>query len=39
MDTAFERPAWLGAEVTDDHRYRSASLAQPPFGHWVSDGG
>lgn len=24
---AFERPAWLGAEITDDGRYSNASLA------------
>jgi CYTH domain-containing protein len=34
VDTPFERPNWLGAEVTDDHRYRSASLAERPFGGW-----
>ena len=33
-DTPFERPAWLGAEVTDDHRYRNASLAEHPFTTW-----
>jgi CYTH domain-containing protein len=33
-DTPFERPAWLGAEVTDDHRYRNASLAARPFTTW-----
>jgi adenylate cyclase len=36
-DATFVRPAWLGAEVTDDHRYRNASLAEHPFTTW-SDG-
>lgn len=31
---AFEHPAWLGPEVTDDHRYRNASLAEHPFTTW-----
>lgn len=34
VDTPFERPPWLGAEVTDDHRYRNASLAEHPFTTW-----
>ena len=33
--TAFERPSWLGPEVTDDHRYRNASLAEHPFTTWT----
>lgn len=27
LDTPFERPGWLGAEVTDDERYYNSSLA------------
>ena len=30
----FERPAWLGAEVTDEERYYNVRLAQRPFRHW-----
>lgn len=33
-DAAFERPAWLGEEVTDDPRYANARLALEPFGSW-----
>ncbi len=31
---AFERPEWLGEEVTHDHRYKNASLAQRPWRDW-----
>jgi adenylate cyclase len=34
QDAAFERPAWLGAEVTDDERYYNFRLAQRPFRLW-----
>lgn len=27
-------PPWLGAEVTDDHRYANANLAVRPFTTW-----
>ncbi len=30
----FERPEWLGEEVTDDPRYYNAMLAQSPFRSW-----
>ena len=33
-DTPFTRPARLGAEVTDDHRYKNNNLAARPFGTW-----
>lgn len=33
----FERPAWLGREVTDDVRYYNASLARRPWGSWSGD--
>ena len=33
-DQAFERPAWLGAEVTGDARYVNANLAVRPYGSW-----
>lgn len=35
-DEAFERPDWLGAEVTADRRYANASLVEHPFSHWGS---
>jgi len=30
----FERPPWLGAEVSDDPRYYNVSLARHPFSNW-----
>jgi CYTH domain-containing protein len=33
-DAAFERPDWLGEEVTHDARYFNASLSQKPFQRW-----
>ncbi|MFG6466706.1 CYTH domain-containing protein [Roseateles sp. BYS87W] len=34
-DQAFERPAWVGQEVTGDGRYVNANLAVHPFSTWV----
>lgn len=33
-DEAFDRPAWLGAEVTDDPRYFNSNLVSKPFSTW-----
>ncbi len=33
-DERFDRPGWLGAEVTDDVRYYNLALASRPFSHW-----
>jgi adenylate cyclase len=33
-DEAFERPAWLGEEVTHDPRYFNLALAATPFNRW-----
>jgi adenylate cyclase len=30
----FEKPAWLGEEVTNDERYYNAYLSQKPFLSW-----
>lgn len=30
----FERPEWLGAEVTHEQRYYNFRLAQEPFARW-----
>ena len=30
----FERPEWLGEEVSSDHRYFNSSLASHPFSDW-----
>ena len=31
---SFERPEWLGREVSDDLRYYNASLAERPWSEW-----
>ena len=33
-DEAFERPDWLGEEVTDDPRYFNANLVKSPYATW-----
>lgn len=33
-DQPFERPDWLGREVTDDPRYYNANLAVTPYSAW-----
>ena len=33
-DTIFEKPDWLGPEVTSDPRYSNAHLAKMPFRGW-----
>lgn len=30
----FEKPAWLGSEVTQDARYFNSNLASHPFARW-----
>jgi CYTH domain-containing protein len=30
----FERPAWLGPEVTEDPRYFNSALSRQPFSRW-----
>lgn len=34
QDEAFERPSWLGDEVTGDKRYYNGYLARNPFKNW-----
>ncbi|MFN0010649.1 MAG: CYTH domain-containing protein [Phycisphaerales bacterium] len=34
VDSPFARPAWLGAEVSADPRYRNSHLAGHPFATW-----
>ena len=34
-DEAYERPAWLGEEVTGDKRYYNAQLCLNPYKKWV----
>ncbi|MGN6528172.1 MAG: CYTH domain-containing protein [Burkholderiaceae bacterium] len=33
-DAPFERPTWLGAEVTHDARYFNSALAARPYAQW-----
>lgn len=33
-DEQFEKPPWLGEEVSSDPRYLNTSLAQVPFSKW-----
>ena len=33
-DRTFERPEWIGDEVTGDRRYYNADLAKQPFSSW-----
>jgi CYTH domain-containing protein len=33
-DETFDRPPWLGNEVTADVRYYNYALAQTPYKHW-----
>lgn len=35
VDEAFERPDWLGAEVTEEQRYYNNALASHPYTHWT----
>jgi adenylate cyclase len=35
----FERPAWIGKEVTDDPRYLNVNLAHDPFSRWGKPSG
>lgn len=34
VDEPFERPVWLGPEVTDDPRYFNSALAEFPYRAW-----
>lgn len=36
-DEAFEKPDWLGEEVTHDPRYYNAALSANPYGRWKTD--
>ena len=31
---SFERPEWLGEEVTHDSRYFNSNLSAHPYGNW-----
>lgn len=34
-DTCFDRPDWLGREITSDGRFTNAHLAHNPYSSWV----
>ena len=34
VDFAFEKPLWLGEEVTTDIKYRNSQLAKNPYSKW-----
>jgi CYTH domain-containing protein len=34
LQQAFERPGWIGEEVTGDRRYANSALASRPFCTW-----
>lgn len=33
-DAPFERPVWLGREVSNDPRYFNSNLVRHPFSQW-----
>lgn len=33
-EEAFDRPEWLGREVSDDQRFYNVNLARDPYGRW-----
>lgn len=39
VSETFERPPWLGAEVTDDPRYLNVNLCCVPFRRWAENEG
>lgn len=36
-DESFERPAWLGREVTDETRWYNLALAERPYAAWADE--
>ena len=36
-DEIFERPLWLGREVSEDFRYSNAALSERPWRDWKND--
>ncbi|WP_020655984.1 CYTH domain-containing protein [Massilia niastensis] len=35
-DTVFDKPAWVGQEVTGDQRYYNSSLSRTPYSRWTN---
>ena len=38
IDQKFDRPSWLGREVSNDPRYFNAGLVSFPYADWKSEG-
>ena len=36
-DAAFDKPEWVGREVTDARRYYNLALAQRPYAQWLPE--
>ena len=36
-DEAFEKPSWLGKEVSDDTRYYNVCLVKNPYKNWRNE--
>ncbi|MDB0057800.1 adenylate cyclase, partial [Schleiferiaceae bacterium] len=36
-DEAFEKPSWLGNEVSGDRKYSNSALSLHPFKNWSND--
>ena len=36
-DEAFDKPDWIGAEVTGEKRYYNSSLIRRPYSQWQND--
>ena len=36
VDAGFERPGWLGREVTEEPRYYNLALAERPYSRWTA---
>ena len=34
-DAAFDKPGWIGQEVTDDKRYYNSNLIRSPYSTWT----
>ncbi len=34
IDQEFEKPEWIGEDVTEDSRYKNANLVKNPFSRW-----
>jgi len=34
IDQKFDKPEWAGEDVTEDHRYKNASLVKNPYSKW-----